>query len=384
MKKIIFCIMLMLICINVNALESFYYDSEKVSDMWITMKKGGKTKSANPYILKRKKDDSYVFCIEPFTILENGIKYKEENDYTKYGLTKKKFDRINLITYYGYGYKNHTAKKWYGVTQYLIWKEVAKNIDIYFTSTHNGPKKNLYTKEIKEIEDLIKNHDKKFDIKDKYMINKGQILEINSNISLDDYKIITDINYKLENNKLIIDNLDVGKYKVKLERINNRFKSNMVMYQSSNSQNVILPGFTSTYEKQFEFDIEVVEGSLKLNKQSSDTKERLEGATYGIYKDDILIEKVSTNKNKDSVIYLPIGKYKIKELVAPPGYKLDDKEYEFEITYDNLNVEIVLLDDKIVVKIPSTGLKSYKNCFCLMTILGIIGLIYDKKKYQMH
>lgn len=384
MKKIIFSLILMLICVKVNALESFYYDSEKVSDMWITMVKNGEKKSANPYILKRKKDDSYVFCVEPFTVLDSSVKYKQDNDYTKYGLTEKQFNRINLIAYYGYGYKKHTSKKWYGVTQYLIWQETAKKIDIYFSSTQNGPKKNLYTSEIQEIEDLIKEHDKEFKIENKYLITKGEKLDIESNINLEDYIITTDMNYKLEDNIISFENLDVGTYNVKLEKINNRFKSNVMLYQSNSSQDVILPGFSASYDKQFEFTIEVVEGSLKLNKESSDTKEKLDGAIYGIYKDENLITKITTSKTKDTFVTLPVGKYKIKELVAPPGYKLDDKEYEFEITYENLDIELTLVDDKIVVNVPSTGLKSYKKFNYLIIFIGVIGLLYDKKKYQMH
>lgn len=383
MKKIIFCLMLMMICVKVNALESFYFDSEKVSDMWITKEKNGEKRSANPYMIKREKDDTYVFCLEPFTLLVNGVKYKQDNDYTKYGLSEKQFNRINLIAYYGFGYKNHTSKKWYGVTQYLIWQEVDKKANIYFSSTQNGAKKDLYTKEIQEIEDLINEHNKKFTIDDKYKISIGEKLEIKSNINLEDYKIITDIPYQLEGNIISIENLEVGSYNIKLEKINNRFSNNMMMYQNSTSQDVILPGFTTSYEKQFEFSVEVVEGSLKFSKESSETKEKLSGATYGIYTEDKLVSKITTSQD-DTFITLPIGKYKIKELVAPPGYKLDDKEYEFEITYDNLDVEITLTDDKIIVNVPQTGLKDYKKSSYLLIIIGIIGLLYDKKKYQMH
>lgn len=384
MKKIILFIILMLVCAKVSALESFYYDSEKVSDMWINKEKNGEKRSANPYMIKREKDDTYVFCLEPFTLLVNGSKYKQDNDYTKYGLTEKQFNRINLIAYYGYGYKKHTSKKWYGITQYLIWKEADKKANIYFSSTQNGTKKDLYKEEIDEIEKLILEHNKQFDIEKKYKISKGENLSIKSNINLDDYQIITDIEYSLSDSTISIYDLEVGTYNIKLKKIDDRFSTSVMMYQNSTSQDVILPGFTSIYDKEYEFSIEVVEGSLKLNKESSDTKERLEGATYGIYKDDKLIDKITTSKNKDTLITLQVGKYKLKELVAPPGYKLDDKEYEFEITYDNLDVEITLTDDKILVKVPSTGLKSYKKINYLLIIIGVIGLLYDKKKYQVH
>ncbi len=384
MKKIIFGLILMLICVNVNALESFYYDSEKVSSMWITKEKNGEKKSAHPFMIKRQKDDTYVFCLQPFTLLKNGAKYKQDNDYTKYGLNEKQFNRINLIAYYGYGYKKHTSKKWYGVTQYLIWQEVDKKANIYFSSTQNGAKKDLYTEEINEIEQLILEHNKEFNIKDKYKITKGEKLEIESNVNLEDYKIITDIDYKVTDNIISINNLEVGNYNVKLERINDRFTNNMMMYQNDSSQDVILPGFTNSYNREYEFSIEVVEGSLKLTKENSITKEKLDKATYGIYQDGKLIAKITTSKTKDTFITLPVGKYKIKELIAPPGYKLDNKEYEFEITYDDLDVELTLTDDKIVVKVPPTGLKSYKKCSIMLIIIGFVGILYDKKKYQMH
>ena len=151
--------MLMLITVPVFAAgnNSFYYDDEKVSDMWITKINDEKTTSANPYILKRVSDNSYVYCLEAFVLMQNGVPYTEISDYAKYGLSKSDIDKINLLIYYGYGYAGHTSKKWYGVTQYLIWKITDKDAKIYFTEEKNGSKNsNLYVKEIKEIESLIK------------------------------------------------------------------------------------------------------------------------------------------------------------------------------------------------------------------------------------
>ena len=383
MKKYFLFIILMLLCItNVYANEKFYYNEEKVSDMWITRDNGNFKRSANPYIVKRKSDNSYVYCVEPFSQVDSSSNYIVDNDYTKYGLTKEQMDRVNLIIYYGYGYDNHNEKKWYGITQFLIWKTVNPKDTFYFSKEKNGVQENLYIEEINEIEELITKHNIEPNFIKDYVLSTNSSLNIKSNIDLNEYNIITDINYKLENNNIIVDKLSVGKYEFKLVKKNNKYSHDYLLYYSSDSQNIILPGNSYNYDKVYKFNIIVKEGIITISKENSITSEKLEGATYGVYCDDMLVDKIKTDKNGMGKISLPFGKYVIKEIEAPAGYRIDSTEYNFLVDENNLNKEFNFKDDKIVIKIPDTGL-SYNKVYIII-LLGLIGIIYGKKKYKVY
>lgn len=385
MRKIIFVIMLMLISIPVYALEaSFYYDQERVEEMWVTQSKDGKVQSAHPYKLKRRSDNTYVYCIQPLTKLTKDLAYQETSDYTKLGLTKQQVDNINLIAYYGYGYGNHTTNVWYGVTQYLIWKEVGKGIDIYFTDKKNGTKKDLYTKEINEIKSLIAKHNLEPNFLKKYVLTTNQELVVDSNIDLNDYTIETDLAYKVKDNKIIFESANVGNYDVKLIKKNNRYKTSFVMYYSSSSQNLFLPGYSAVQDKEYILNLSVLEGKILLHKESKDKRSNLKGAEYGVYQDGKLITKIVTNDKGIGETTLPFGEYSIKELVAPLGYKLDPKEYKVVIDENNLEITLNLYDDKEIIKVPNTQSNDYKDLSLCSIIVGMIGIIYGKKKYYMY
>lgn len=385
MKKIFFILLLMLVIFPVYATdnESFYYNDEKIESMWITRSNSSFTRSANPYFVKRKSDNSYVYCVEPFSLVDNNAKYVVDNDYTKYGITKEQMNRVSLLMYYGYGYSNHTNEKWYGITQYLIWKTIDTTSTFYFSETKNGSKKDLYVNEINEIENMINEHEKQPNFIKNYIVSKGDTLEIESNIDLNYYDISSSTDYKIENNKFIFSDLKVGEYKIKLTSKSNKYKNNFILYYSNDSQNVILPGINTDNIKTYEFNINVKEGEVVVNKTNSVTKEKLEGATYGIYKDGKLIEKIITDSMGTISTKLPFGKYILRELEAPDGYKLDDKSYEFVIDENNLLVNFDLVDEKIIIKIPDTGLY-YDRIASGFIVIGLLGLIYGKKKYYMH
>ena len=352
--------------------------------MWITKANSEQTRSAHPYKLKRRRDNTYIYCLEPFTLLQNDTEYIESNDFTKYGFTKEQVDRINMIIYYGYGYGNHTTDTWYGVTQYLVWKESDKEADIYFTNKKNGPKLDLYKDEINEIEALIQEHNKKPDFLKNYIVSTNQILTVDSNIDLNNYDIVTNLEYQVNGRQLLFKNLDVGEYEVKMVRKNNRFKTAFAMYYSKTSQNVIVPGYSPIYNQEYVFKIKVIEGNLKIQKLGKNDQIKLEGAKYGIYQDNELVTTLITDSNGIGTVNLPFGNYIVKELEAPAGYKLDQQEYEVTIDENNIDIEITLYDEEDIIPIPDTGLESHIVESVIMVTLGMSGLFYVKKKYYLY
>ena len=74
-------------------------------------------------------------------------------------ITEEEWNKVLLISYYGYGYinnnVNHTDLKWYTITQFMIWQVIPHGYDIYFTDKLNGKKITKYTSEIAEINSLI-------------------------------------------------------------------------------------------------------------------------------------------------------------------------------------------------------------------------------------
>ena len=82
--------------------------------------------------------DQYAYCIDPFVFFNTASSYDEV--ITPDNLTENQKEEISLIAYFGYGYKNHTDKKWYAITQMMIWKVADPTGNFYFTDGLNGQK----------------------------------------------------------------------------------------------------------------------------------------------------------------------------------------------------------------------------------------------------
>lgn len=101
---------------------------------------------------------------------------------------------------------------------------------------------------------------------------------------------------------------------------------------------------------------ENVKGKIKIQKTDSLSGEVVEGAEYGIYaREDIitndgtvrnhageLVDTVTTDKKGKAVSKeLYLGKYYVVETTSPDEYKLNDKEYDVELVYEDAETPIV-------------------------------------------
>ena len=160
----------------------------------------------------------------------------------------------------------------------------------------------------------------------------------------------------------------IEKGKFDLE-INAKIDSKPILYgeaPNSTRQNYALTGIS--YEVKIN-DLKVEypenETTVTIEKLDHDTSKFIKGAVFNIYdKDKNLIYK-ELKSDENGIINLKKvlpGKYYIKEIKAPEGYKLDDEMKSFSIGY-NENIIVTLTNSKIKVKtravtkkkLPKTG-----------------------------
>ena len=336
MKKIILIFLTLFIFITDSKALSKFHLAEKVPDMHIESVSNDNIHNGIPFMI-RDEDENYVYCLNPFGVL-NTTDYYNEYDYNDsiFNLTDEQLNRINLISYYGYGYGDHTDLKWYGITQFLIWKTLDLD-DIYFTD-ENGNKIIVYEEELKEIEDLVKKH-----LTLPNFANRTFENSVNTTFNLSDYNNVfpfyevksSNIDFYFRNNYGYVTTKGEGNYEISFIR-KSPIERDYLLYFLNNSQSLIYPGRIDDIE--FKVNFVVTSGSITINKIDSENVDRkfatLQGSVYEIYRDNELITTVETNK--DGIAYvdnLAWGRtYYIKEKIPSNGYKLDSNTYEIVLS----------------------------------------------------
>lgn len=106
--------------------------------------------------------------------------------------------------------------------------------------------------------------------------------------------------------------------------------------------------------KTIQFENEKIKGYLEITKVDSKTKEKLEGATFGIYDmENNEIAQITTDKTgvaKSELI--PYGKYYAKELdTGSVYYLLNENTFEFEITKNHETVPLTIDNDSVDIEV---------------------------------
>lgn len=87
----------------------------------------------------------------------------------------------------------------------------------------------------------------------------------------------------------------------------------------------------------------IVTSALKVTKVDSETKEKLEGAIFELYKDNDLIGSLKTGKDGTLTFdNLRPGNYYVLEKVSPKMYELDTSKHNFKVELSNSKKEINL------------------------------------------
>lgn len=329
-----------------------FYEGEWISDIYINkVMNNGYKKYQQAQIIRRKSDNQFAYCLEPFVKLKSNASYNEvsKNYQNSFYASVKQWHRVNLLAYYGYMYDGHEDPKWYAITQVLIWKIFYPDYDIYFTDTLNGKKKvNAYQEEIAELERLIVNHDKNISF-----LNDNINLNINDRISLTDTNgLLKDFSLTnstipahLNNNTLTIEGAMIGEQTISLVKKDNKYTSVPLLYIDDNSQNILMSG--SFEPINIDMKVQVNGYALKVQKVDMDTRQPIKkaGLQFKIknlntgqfienpdnQKDKYIFETNNEGYFKTSNI-LTYGKYEItEENISLDGYLWNKKPLVIEL-----------------------------------------------------
>lgn len=338
MKKIINIFILFILFMGGVEAKSKFYINGKFSDTYIHIKSGKEAYNGNMYKYVRE-DGKLVYCIEPFKLIKPNV-YYEEYEYNSdlFNISEEVLNKINLISYYGYGFYNHDSIEWYIATQALIWKSLGVE-EIFFTDSSNN-KVNKYEAEINEINSLVDKHLEKPSFSGSHFeYSSNRQYEIyDTNDVLSNYEIKeSNIESKIINNKLIIDTKEDGIYNITFIK-KSPIDTNYKLYYLSGAQALISPGKLN--DITFNITIEVNSGNIIINKFDSESEERIEatlkGAIYGIYNDSGLIAEITTDESGVATFKdLELGNYYVKELKPSEGYELDTNIYYINLTKEN-------------------------------------------------
>ncbi len=399
-KKLLW-MMVVIVCSTMGVLAQEYHDSFNDKAQWIEAyirkEKGGIKKFQQMTLMVRKSDNQFVYCIEAGVAINSTtvMTGTDINQKEATGMTEEQWKRVSALAYYGYGYGTHTDIKWYTVTQFLIWNTVPNGYDIYFTDTLNGKRITKYTEEIKELESLVASHQKTPEFNEKNIVlNLGEEITLEDNegvLNLYDISSSDIVDVDKNGNSLTIRAKKSGKDTLTFTKREKNMSHPMIVYTNPTIQDVLVRGAYDDVTANI--DVEVRTGSVLVEKKDQDTKTNqslspnatLEGAVYGIYKENgEKITTITTNKdgNANYIELDSLGRYYILEEKAPTGYLIDTNKYYFEVTKENPNPTIVVYENVIKAKLKITKVLGSTKTGILDPEAGAEFGIYNEKGEQ--
>lgn len=330
-----------------------------VDDWYYTRRGGGQSYMSAQWHLYDI-DGKTAYCIEP------GINITTSDYDGAIGWINSPYSdevnrKIQLYGYYGYNYPGHNTLRYRAATQSLIWEETGGQIVEFWTERYGNGKFINLNKERNEIKKLASTH---YDIPSFDSSTKDAIIGETTTFTdtkglLSNFDIVksSEANVSISGNTLSVTPNVVGNITIVLKK-----------KTYTQDPTVIFVGKDKTSQKMGVFGIDdpvlvrvklnVVGGSLKINKKDIDTKlNKPQGdATFknAIY--ELLDEnyKLITNliiddsfSAKTDKILSPNKTYILREKTPSEGYLLDRTEYIFQIDKDNLEIEMDVYEDVI-------------------------------------
>lgn len=180
-----------------------------------------------------------------------------------------------------------------------------------------------------------------------------------------------------ENGKVVIDELKVGKYYILEKEAATGYviTDEKVYFEIKDNGEIV----------KAEMKNKPITGTVEITKQDISTSEPLPNTLIEVYNDkDELVFSGRTDENgKITVEDLRYGKYYFVEKEAPEGYTINPEKMYFEILEDGEVVKCTMVDEKVVIEVPNTGVNDYhiiEIVGSLLVLSGIGVIVYVKKK----
>lgn len=347
----------------------------------------------------RKSDGAWVYCVQPFVHIQSNNTYNvtTEDLAAVANISQSNWKTIERIAYYGYGYNangyDHSAEKWYAATQMLIWQYADPGVESFFTSTLHGTRNdNILRAEMNEIMSLVNSHTvtpSLSGLPSEMIIGNSITVNDSNGVLSSNYNVadVTNGSVTKNGNSLTIKATTVGTMSFKLQNLGNRYGEPVRLYYATDSQNVVRRGNLDPIN--INFNIKVFGGKVTVDKTDYDTftnepqgEATLEGAVYGVYKEDgTKVATITTDdKGKVTSDYLPsLGRFYLLEEKASKGYQLDKNKYYFDITTDNLYPEVQVFEKVINRDFDFTKVYASDQTGIMTPEVGIQFGIYNNK-----
>ena len=372
------------------------WPSEFIPNMYIKkVKPNGYIRYEQSQFIRRSEDNKFVYCVQPYIGIDNNLPYYSiaREDYAKVlGFTEEQWERISLLSYYGYQYNengyDHSSNKWYSITQLMIWRTTNPESDIYFTDKLNGNKISSYDDEIAELNQLVENHYVTPKIDNEITLPLGSSTTLtDANNVLKNYKVSSteNVTATISGNTITITATGIGNAKINLVKKTTKYETNPIVYYSNHSQNVFRVGNYDPVNTKF--NLKVIGGKVEINKLDRDNLTNkpqgmgtLKGAVYGVYDTSgDLITKLTTDENGYAISdYLPsIGEFIIKEITPSTGYTLDKNIYRINIDENNLLATLDVYEKVISGKVEITKVYASAKTQIMLPEVGVKFTVYD-------
>ena len=303
--------------------------------------------------IRRRSDNHWVYCLQPHLKVNQDASYGFTlRDYTEISeLSMDQWKKIVLISFYGYGYDNHTEDKWYYITQVMIWRVAEPRSEFHFTNGLEGPvDDNLFKNEINEIQTLVDEHYTKPSFSQNTVtINKGEsvVLTDNNNVlSKYDVSYSGSVTASSSGNTLTVNANNVGTGTVTLKKITSKYDTPPVLYYATSSQDVLGVGNYDPIILNYSF--KVTGGDVSIHK-TDDRNNTLAGVKFGVYnsKSQETCTFTTDASGNGGCNGIPLGNYTVKELETVEGYIKNETVFNFELTESNPIATLNITNEKI-------------------------------------
>ena len=364
-----------------------FYEAEYIDDMWITRDRAPAHWYQKARVFRQKSNNKESYCLDPFAIFDGNGFYSSSTSYNS--LSSEVQRKIKLAAYYGYGYSGHTDKKWYAITQVLIWR-YASSGRFFFTDGLDGPEISTYNNELNELDNLVSRHYTVPSFSNNTIkVNYGEELVLtDTNQVLGNYTVLSDLYTAKSGNNLVIKGNSIGEHTIKLYKNSNNIGTPM-FYASSTSQDMMIRGSVDNVNTSLKVIVEG--GTITIHKVDYDNgtctpqgEASLDGAIYEIYNESgEIVDTVTISNCSAKTKELPFGNYIIKELAPGEGYVKDEKEHL--VTLDNNHKdEVINLTNKVIErKVHIQKLYGNKDLEDYKVEPNITFGIYDKNNIEL-